>query len=159
MLSQVNRKIIALGAAAMVVLACAVGVILWLEPWASVKKLRSNDAKLVARGAAIYVKECASCHGKNLEGQPNWRTRLPNGRMAAPPHDETGHTWHHPDKLLFELTKQGPAALIGGDYKSDMIGYADTLTDEEILAVLSYIKSTWPPSIRQRHDALNKGTD
>ncbi|TNE39067.1 MAG: cytochrome c, partial [Sphingomonadales bacterium] len=34
--------------------------------------------------------------------------------------------------------------------------YADTLSDAEIIAVLSYIKSTWPEEIRARHDDLNE---
>jgi len=117
--------------------------------------LRPDDPRTVALGREIYGRECAACHGANLEGQPNWRQRLANGRLTAPPHDETGHTWHHPDAQLFELTKYGPAALAGGGYESDMPAYEDTLQDGEIVAVLSYIKSRWPKPIRDRHDALN----
>ena len=62
-------------------------------------------------GARIYALHCASCHGMKLEGQPNWRQRLANGRMPAPPHDESGHTWHHPDEVLFGITKRGRAAV------------------------------------------------
>jgi hypothetical protein len=51
-----------------------------------------TDPTLVTRGKVVYAEQCASCHGTNLEGQPNWRHRLPNGRMPAPPHDATGHT-------------------------------------------------------------------
>lgn len=117
--------------------------------------LKPNDPEIVSRGQAIYEAECASCHGDNLEGQPNWRQRLDNGRLPAPPHDAGGHTWHHPDTQLFELTKLGPAALVGGGYESDMPGYRESLSDDAIVAVLSYIKSTWPPEIRRRHDLLN----
>lgn len=118
--------------------------------------LLPGDPKLVSRGEKIYEEECASCHGGNLEGQPNWRQRLDNGRLPAPPHDASGHTWHHADKQLFELTKFGPAALVGGGYESDMPGYQESLSDDEIVAVLSYIKSTWPGKVRQRHDLLNR---
>src|SRR5690348_1739477 len=69
-----------------------------------------DDPKLVARGKVVYDAQCASCHGAKLEGQPDWRHRLPNGRMPAPPHDATGHTWHHSDKQLFDMTKSGPGA-------------------------------------------------
>ena len=117
--------------------------------------LRPDDAMLVATGREIYGEHCASCHGAALEGEPDWRKRKPNGRLPAPPHDPSGHTWHHPDAQLFELTKFGPAALVGDGYESDMPGYADVLSDREIVAVLSYIKSTWPDEIRRRHDALN----
>ena len=75
--------------------------------------------------------------------------------MPAPPHSEKGHTWHHADKLLFELTKFGLKKLAGGNYESDMPAYEEVLSDEEIIAVLSYIKSTWPADIREYHDHLN----
>ena len=118
--------------------------------------LRPGDKDVVARGAEVYAQQCASCHGKNLEGQPNWRSRMPTGRMPAPPHDESGHTWHHNDRLLFRLTKEGPAAVIGNNYQSDMKGYAETLSDQDIIAVLSYIKSRWPSHVRARHDRINE---
>ncbi|HEX6137814.1 MAG TPA: cytochrome c, partial [Casimicrobiaceae bacterium] len=66
-----------------------------------------RNAAQVARGKAIYEKSCASCHGRDLEGQPQWRTRAASGRMPAPPHDDSGHTWHHPDDILFGITKFG----------------------------------------------------
>ncbi|MEQ8805947.1 MAG: cytochrome c [Rhodospirillales bacterium] len=118
--------------------------------------LRPDDAGVVALGQTVYRDQCASCHGANLEGQTNWRERLPSGRLPAPPHDRTGHTWHHPDAQLFDITKRGPAAVVGGSYESDMPGFDGVLTDAEIIAVLSYIKSTWPESIRDRHDDLNR---
>lgn len=103
-----------------------------------------HDAAQVARGARLYVEHCAACHGMKLEGQPNWRKRLASGRMPAPPHDESGHTWHHPDEVLFAITKNGlvpPYAPKG--YESDMPAFAGQLSDEEIWAVLAYIKSHW----------------
>lgn len=104
---------------------------------------------LVARGKAVYAEHCAACHGANLEGQPNWRRRLANGRLAAPPHDATGHTWHHADRQLFEMIKNGTAAMMTG-YETDMPAYKDSLSDADIWAVLSFIESTWPPDIRAR---------
>ncbi len=107
-------------------------------------------------GRAIYLRHCASCHGPNLEGEPNWRRRKPDGRLPAPPHDVTGHTWHHADNVLFKITKFGTEAIVGGDYKSNMPGFGNVMTDDEIRAVLAYIKSTWPASIRQRQEQMNK---
>ncbi|MCR6634977.1 cytochrome c [Devosia sp.] len=98
-------------------------------------------------GRQVYVDHCASCHGANLEGQPNWKQRLPTGRLPAPPHDATGHTWHHSDRQLFRIVKEGPAAMMPG-YETDMPGFGAVLDDGEIAAVLDYIKSTWPD--RQR---------
>lgn len=117
--------------------------------------LRPGDAALVAEGQAIYEKACASCHAADLSGEPNWRERKASGRLPAPPHDASGHTWHHPDELLFQITKFGPAALAGGGYESDMPGFEGQLSDREIIAVLSYIKSRWPKEIQARHDEIN----
>ena len=112
------------------------------------------DRAQVELGRKLYVEACASCHGANLEGQPNWQKRLPNGRLPAPPHDASGHTWHHPDIDLFRVTKLGPAAY-PASYETDMPAFGDRLSDAEIAAILAYIKSTWPPEIRARHDRLN----
>ena len=99
-------------------------------------------------GKQIYAESCASCHGENLEGQPDWKRRLENGRMPAPPHDETGHTWHHSDRNLFIVTKGGVQAVVPG-YESDMPAFEGILTDDEIADVLAYIKSTWPERQRE----------
>ena len=82
-----------------------------------------------------------------------WRTRLPNGRLPAPPHDASGHTWHHPDRVLLDIVKRGPAAIVGNGYESDMPGYEDVLTDDEITAIIDYIKSTWPNRIRASQES------
>jgi mono/diheme cytochrome c family protein len=107
-------------------------------------------------GRTIYAKHCASCHGAKLEGQPNWRKRKADGRLPAPPHDASGHSWHHDDEHLFRITKEGPAEIIGGGYVSNMPGFADTLSDAEIKAVIIFIKSKWPERIRKRHDRINR---
>lgn len=117
--------------------------------------MRPDDSRLVALGSTIYVENCASCHGALLEGQANWRARDADGRLPAPPHDETGHTWHHPDSYLFLLTKYGIETMIGRPYPNNMPAYEDDLSDEQIIAVLSYIKSRWPDSVRRRHDQIN----
>ena len=96
----------------------------------------------------MYVAHCAACHGAKLEGQPDWRERLANGRFPAPPHDETGHTWHHPDAVLFSITRNGIEKHAPAGYESDMPAFAGRLSDDDIWAVLAYIKSTWPAEIR-----------
>ena len=111
--------------------------------------LSGCDAKPdLALGESLYGQHCASCHGLKLEGQPEWQKRLPNGRFPAPPHDASGHTWHHPDEVLFGITKHGlvsPYAPPG--YESDMPAFGGKLSDPQIRAVLAYIKSRWPPEV------------
>ncbi|GAA6209066.1 hypothetical protein NBRC116601_23590 [Cognatishimia sp. WU-CL00825] len=102
-----------------------------------------KDPTRVQNGKGIYQEYCAACHGRDLQGQKNWRERDHEGLLPAPPHDESGHTWHHGDLLLFQITKYGSAAVVGGDYQSNMPGFASDLTDQDILDVLGFIKSTW----------------
>ena len=104
-------------------------------------------------GQVLYREHCASCHGAKLEGQPNWRSIGPDGILPAPPHDATGHTWHHDNRLLFDYTKLGGKALMEArgvtGIKSGMPGLGDAMSDEEIWDVLTYIRSTWPERIRK----------
>jgi len=104
-------------------------------------------------GAELYADNCAACHGDKLEGQPNWRSPDEDGVLPAPPHDETGHTWHHGDALLFEITRIGGQAALKKrgitDFKSGMPAFGEALSDQEIWDVLAYIKSTWSPRVRE----------
>jgi len=122
---------------------------------AKTAELRPKDPVYVQIGKKVYQDQCASCHGVNLEGQGGWRDRKVDGMRLAPPHDKSGHTWHHPDELLYKLTKYGFKAMIGEDYKVSMPVYDDIIEDQEIIAVLSYIKSTWPADIKKIHDKIN----
>jgi mono/diheme cytochrome c family protein len=108
----------------------------------------------LTQGEAIYKAECAACHGAKGEGQPDWRTRRADGKLPAPPHDASGHTWHHPMEQLFAIVKFGmvpPNAPEG--YLSDMPAYGAKLNDSQIRAVLAYIESTWPPEVHAQRAA------
>lgn len=145
-------------AVAFVFLVIAVAVSLRLEQ----KTLADpDDTQQVARGKAVYAQYCAACHGARLEGQPDWRKRLASGRMPAPPHDALGHTWHHPDGVLFGIIKHGlvPGKYAPPGYQSDMPAFGNIMSDQDIWAVLAYIKSSWPEEIRagQREMTLKSG--
>ena len=154
---QMKVRTIALTLAAAVAAATAVVVV--LKPPAAKEspyRLRPDDAGVVAAGAKVYEAQCASCHGANLQGQPDWRSRGPDGLLPAPPHDASGHTWHHDDETLFQITKLGVAHVIGDNaYKSAMPAYADILSDPQIIAALSWIKAQWPPEARKNNDIVN----
>jgi mono/diheme cytochrome c family protein len=115
---------------------------------ANISSADVTNPQLVALGREVYGNYCASCHGRNLEGQPGWQNPLPNGSRLAPPHDATGHTWHHPDALLFDITKNGGQASSPPGYVNNMPAFRTALNDTQIWAVLAYIKSTWPEEIR-----------
>ncbi len=104
-----------------------------------------DSPEQVARGGVLYRAQCAQCHGAHLEGQVNWQSPGPDGRYPAPPHDASGHTWHHADEHLFQIIKLG-----GQTVGSNMPAFSGKLSDDEIWATLAFIKSRWPESIRHR---------
>lgn len=108
-----------------------------------------NGSEAIAHGQAIYAVNCAQCHGNRLEGQANWQTPYPNGRMPAPPHDGTGHTWHHPDDMLAGIVKKGMKPYVDPSYESDMPAFGSRLSEPDIRDVLSFIKSTWPEEAKR----------
>lgn len=141
---------IGFGSAMLVIVLTASGfVLLWKEP----VRIDPSDSNQVALGKQLYATACASCHGTALEGQPDWQRRLPNGQLPAPPHDASGHTWHHSDAFLVLVIQRGAAAYPEG-YPTDMPAFGDTLSDREIAAILAYIKSRWPADIRARQSRL-----
>jgi len=154
----ISKKFISLGVLALTLAGVAGWVIVSRN--AAPIGANPNNPRQISLGREIYVSACAACHGAQLEGEPNWRTRKPSGRLPAPPHDETGHTWHHSDEVLFNITKHGVDSVVPGTYEGDMPAFDGQLSDEEIWAVLAYIKASWPENIRQRQNALNnRGTD
>lgn len=116
----------------------------------------AGDAELVVLGRKIYAANCAACHGAERQGEPNWRKRKKDGTLPAPPHDETGHTWHHPDGMLFAITRSGGQVVAPAGYESGMPGFAGILTDREISASIAFIKSYWPPNIRRRQEQITR---
>jgi mono/diheme cytochrome c family protein len=114
----------------------------------------------VKSGRALYAQHCAACHGANLEGQPDWRNPDAKGLYPAPPHDETGHTWHHDDEMLADYITRGRQPMLndmGINFTSGMPGFAEVLEVEEIEAILDYIKSTWPEPIRKAQAERTQG--
>lgn len=113
----------------------------------------------LANGQTLYGEHCASCHGANLEGQPNWHTPDEHGVLPAPPHDETGHTWHHGNQLLFDYTLLGgEEALVARGvtgFASGMPGFGEALSDDDIWDILAYIRSTWPVRVQEIQSGRN----
>lgn len=105
----------------------------------AVPPLPTLNPENVAQGEILYSQYCAKCHGANLEGAPNWKQRLPDGSLPPPPHNSSGHTWHHSDDVLITITENGgdPAD------NSKMTAFKKQLSREEIIAILEFIKSRW----------------
>ncbi|MBP0483696.1 cytochrome c [Sagittula sp. M10.9X] len=110
------------------------------------------DGGDIAHGQALYAENCADCHGTALQGQPDWQSPNAGGAYPAPPHDETGHTWHHSNQQNFDYVKFGGAEITRRlgikTFTSGMPPFGDALSDDDIRDILAYIRSTWPKEIR-----------
>jgi mono/diheme cytochrome c family protein len=128
--------------------AMVAGVFLWRTRQTPRLVADSSNAAIVAAGSGLYAANCASCHGERLQGQPGWRDGLRAEHPPAPALDADGFAWHNPDRALVGMIRHGIATR-------GMPGFAGQLSDDEIWAVVAFIKSTWPEETRQRHDTLN----
>lgn len=100
---------------------------------------RKLDAAQIARGSAIFEKNCAECHGANGKGQPgDWRIRDTDGKYPPPPLDDSAHAWHHPTKVLMEAIRDGSP---GGE--GNMPAWKGKLSEQEMQDTVVYIKSLW----------------
>ena len=120
-------------------------------------RIDADNPRLVARGQGVYAGHCAACHGAKLEGQPDWRRPGPDGRLPAPPHDESGHTWHHDDRYLIHVVQEGILAGVDRppDYRGNMPAFGAVLSRQEIVAALSFIKNSWSFDYRAWQERTN----
>ncbi|HSH26644.1 MAG TPA: cytochrome c [Wenzhouxiangella sp.] len=90
-------------------------------------------ADVLAAGETIYADTCATCHGVEGEGaaQPG---------IPAPPLDGSAHSWHHSDSQIIGLIRDGGAQMpaVGAGW-----------SDDEVEAVIAYVKTRWAPWQRE----------
>ena len=111
-----------------------------------------TDPALQRVGRAIYQTHCSSCHGERGEGAADWKRPGPDGIYPAPPHDSTGHTWHHADGLLYRIVSSGTARAVNDTASRSRYGmppFDSTLSPREIQVVISYLKAGWTPAQRR----------
>lgn len=109
-------------------------------------------------GQQVYIQNCASCHGENGEGQFPDAPMQPDstGRIGAPPHNGEGHTWHHDDELLYQIVREGGMGNAQMFYP--MPAFGEQLSEEEIEAVIFYIRTFWTEEQRQSQQAISNAT-
>jgi mono/diheme cytochrome c family protein len=137
-------------------LVVGVGALIAIVAWEILRgpvSIQVNPAT-VERGRTIYAENCASCHGVNLEGQANWQQPLTDGSYPAPPQDASGHTWMHSDTELFVMVRDGSDAGTS-NLLSTMPGFGKTLSENDMLAALAFIKSQWPPDVLAAQARMN----
>ena len=106
----------------------------------------SSAAGAPRSGKDIFAATCVTCHGAEGEGQPAWRIARADGTRPAPPLNGDGHTWHHADDLLYVIVSRGgktQESPLFPSFKSTMPAFGDQYSHEEIVAVLTYVKSLW----------------
>ena len=108
-----------------------------------------SDLDQVKSGRAIYEQHCASCHGANAEGAPNWQERDAQGELPAPPHNTEGHTWRHSNADLYKMVSKGWRDPFNKSKRLTMPAFGETLAPEQIRAVIDYLKTLWTPEQRQ----------
>jgi mono/diheme cytochrome c family protein len=118
--------------------------------------LPTLDPDQVARGRQIYVENCASCHGPSAEGALNWQQPDDRGNLPPPPHDDSGHTWRHPDAQLDEIIRDGQRDPFNKTPELTMPPFRDRLSDEEIADVIAYFKSLWSEEYRRFQEEQNQ---
>lgn len=113
-----------------------------------------GDAEQVAVGEALYSWNCARCHGEDLGGELGWvrkETGMSDEQIdkaterlddIAPAHDESGKTSRHDDAVLFRIIGEGPEEVLDRP-DSRMSGFNDRLAEDEIWAIIAFLKSHW----------------
>ncbi len=138
------------GLFALTLFACAAGSSVptpAINPTPTAPPMPVLRADYIARGEKLYAQYCTSCHGANLQGQPNWKTPLADGKYPPPPHDDTGHTWHHPDSTLIDIILNGGNGS-NGTIPSNMPSFKQALNADDARAILEFIKSRWSAESR-----------
>jgi len=121
-----------LRAVVILVFACGGGLVM-AQGNADAGKLKNPVAatpESIAAGQQLYLRNCASCHGRNGQGGPG------NDLIPAAP-SLLGDSWSHgsTDGEIFTNIKNG----VGPDF--NMVPFKDKLKDDEIWTVVNYIRS------------------
>jgi len=114
----------------------------------------ADNRAWVSRGKPLYAGHCASCHGRNLQGQPLWQLADAYAGRRAPAFDVSGYTWQRSDDEIFRIAKFG---RFDPGPPTAMPGFEHQLDDGQILAIVAFIKARWPVGLRILQAMRNPG--
>jgi len=95
----------------------------------------SSAAAHVPSGASVFAADCASCHQINGEGSPG----------AFPPLAGNPVVTGDPAKVIHivKYGLSGPLQVAGKRYSGIMPAWSPQISDAEIAAAITYIRSSW----------------
>ncbi|MHB0777562.1 c-type cytochrome [Halomonas sp. WWR20] len=117
-----------------------------------------DGAEPLEAGKRIYRQYCASCHGVQGEGQPNWERQNALGELPAPPHNPQGHTWKHSDAMLYRIIAEGWRDPWNKTERLTMPAFGDVLSSQQIQLVVNYLKTLWTPAQRRHQEKESQGS-
>ncbi|PHN24739.1 cytochrome c [Pseudomonas sp. ICMP 460] len=93
------------------------------------------DARPEVPGAHTYATRCASCHGLDGKGQPEWMPPLAGATSALAKESASAIN------ITLNGSQRVVAAGVPDAYR--MPAFREQLSDQEIAQVLTYMRSTW----------------
>ena len=95
----------------------------------------SAAERLDAPGAHTYVTRCASCHGLEGKGQPDWMPPLAGATSALAKENASAIN------ITLNGSQRVVAANVADAYR--MPAFREQLSDQEIAEVLTFVRGTW----------------
>jgi mono/diheme cytochrome c family protein len=114
------------------------------EPYESFAALKAKQPPTIGvdpRGEKVYISYCSPCHQPNGVGAPGIAPPLVESEWVLAP---------GPNRMIRIVLNglTGPVKVKGTDYNLTMVPWKDVLTDEDIAAVLTFVRgnSAWKHS-------------
>ncbi len=108
------------------------------KSWISFEGSDKATPERIARGEALFKKNCQACHGEKGIGEaPGDPGAKDEYGFKAPALNDDMHAWHHDDKgIMATISKGSPR-------NKRMVAFSKTLSDTDIEDLVTYIKSLW----------------
>jgi len=103
-------------------------------PKTKTSKMKTAAKEIKVDGTLVYKKHCMECHQENGEGVPNIYPTLKNAEWVGAEKD------HLIEIIINGMTKE---IVVNGIAYEDEMPKADFLTNKEISAVLTYIRTNF----------------
>ena len=105
----------------------------------------------LASGARLYQEHCATCHGPEAQGHPDWERSSRTDLPAAPPLNGSGNDSKRKKQELVAAIKNG--TMRKG--MSLMPAWKGRLSDQEIEDIIVWFQALWPTDVYDRWRKAN----